>query len=103
MTQSPERTCSRSRRSGVLGLYAKRSTSGRSVHSVAVTVVTVLVLTSAAWSFAASSCPSGPQYSNTRYDDDFSYLRNPVCSKDFWDPLKYISLSSRRDWYLSLG
>src|SRR5690349_23649077 len=75
----------------------------RSLYSVAAALVAVLVLTSAAWSLAASSCPSRPQYSNTRYDDDFSYLRDPVCRKDFWDPLKYIPLNARGDWYLSLG
>jgi hypothetical protein len=66
-------------------------------------VVAVLVLTSVARSQAASSCPSAPQYSNVRYDDDFSYLRDPACRNDFWDPLKYIPLNARGDWYLSLG
>ncbi len=52
----------------------------RSLHSIAAAVVAILVLTSVARSPAASSCPSRPQYSNARYDDDFSYLRDPsVC------------------------
>jgi hypothetical protein len=63
----------------------------------------VLVLVSVARSAAASSCSSGPHYSNARYDDDFSYLHDPACRKDFWDSLKYIPLNARGDWYLSLG
>src|SRR5438128_577647 len=62
-----------------------------------------IALLSVAVGQAASSCPSGPQYSDTRYDDDFSYLRDPACRNDFWDSLKYISLNARGDWYLSLG
>jgi hypothetical protein len=75
----------------------------RSWHSVVAAVVAVLVLSNVARSVAASSCPSEPRYSNARYDDDFSYLRDPACRNDLWDPLKYIPLNSRRDWYLSLG
>ena len=52
---------------------------------------------------AAPACASKPQYSLMRYDDDFSYLREPACHTDFWDPLKYIPLNSQGDWYLSLG
>ena len=87
----------------VCAAYRQGRSPSRSLHSIAAAVVAVLVLTSVARSQAASSCPSGPQYSNTRYDDDFSYLRDPSCRKDFWAPLKYIPLNSRRDWYLSLG
>ena len=63
----------------------------------------VLVLLTAARSHADASCPLEPQYSETRYDDDFTYLRDPVCRTDFWDPLKYIPLDKQRDWYLSIG
>ena len=75
----------------------------RTSHSVAAAVVAVLVLISVSGIQAASSCPSAPRYSDARYDDDFSYLRDPSCRNDLWDPLKYIPLNSRRDWYLSLG
>src|SRR5271156_3458151 len=75
----------------------------RTSHSVAIAVVVLLVLIGVSGSQAASSCPSGPRYSDARYDDDFSYLRDLACRNDFWDPLKYIPLNSRRDWYLSLG
>ena len=52
---------------------------------------------------AESTCPHKISYSETRYDDDFSYLRNPSCHNDFWDPLKYVPLNRKGDWYLSLG
>src|SRR5271154_706304 len=87
----------------VLGLHTRKSPPFRTSHSVATAVVALLVLVNVSPSQAASSCPPGPQYSNARYDDDFSYLRDPSCRNDLWDPLKYIPLGSRRDWYLSLG
>jgi len=52
---------------------------------------------------AASACPSEPKYSLTRYDDDFSFLRDPGCHNNFWDPLKFIPFNSQADWYLSFG
>jgi hypothetical protein len=88
----------------VHSVYTQRGRRpSRSWHSVIAAAVAVLVLASVARSQAASSCPSGPKYSNVRYDDDFSYLHDPACRKDFWDPLKYIPLNARGDWYLSLG
>src|SRR5258707_2229044 len=66
----------------------------RSWHSAVAAAVAVLVLPSVAWSRAGPSCPSGPKYSIVRYDDDFSYLRDPACRNDFWDPLKYIPLNA---------
>src|SRR5260370_18352414 len=77
--------------------------TSRSWHSLVAAVVAVLLLPSVARSAAAPSCPSGPRYSIVRYDDDLSYLHDPVCRKDFWDPLKYIPLNARGDWYLSFG
>src|SRR5271167_2384314 len=74
----------------------------RTKHWFVNAALIALVLISVSRSQAASSCPSEPRYSNTRYDDDFSYLRDPACRNDFWDPLKYIPLNARRGWYLSL-
>jgi hypothetical protein len=65
--------------------------------------VAVLGVLNAGRSQAAFSCPSSPRYSDTRYDDDFSYLRDAACHSDFWDPLKYIPLGSQENWYLSIG
>jgi hypothetical protein len=35
-------------------------------------------------------------------DEDWSFLRDPAKRADFWDPLKYISLS-KPGWYVTLG
>ena len=44
-----------------------------------------------------------PPFQKLRYDEDYTYLRDPSASSDFWDPIKYIPLNERGDWYLSLG
>ena len=46
--------------------------------------------------------PERPYIGLLRYDEDWSFLRDPAKRTEFWDPLKYISLG-RPDWYLSLG
>lgn len=38
-----------------------------------------------------------------RYQEDYSFLRDPACRTEFWDPLKYIALSDRYEAYLSVG
>jgi hypothetical protein len=44
-----------------------------------------------------------PEYQKLRYDEDYSYLKDPAKRTDFWDPIKYIPLSASGDTYLSLG
>src|ERR1041385_4482894 len=44
-----------------------------------------------------------PPYKLLRYDEDYSYLKDPTRRTDIWDPVKYIPLGSREGWYLSLG
>jgi hypothetical protein len=44
-----------------------------------------------------------PAYKLLRYEEDYSYLKDPSRRTDFWDPIKYIPLWDREDWYLSLG
>jgi len=44
-----------------------------------------------------------PAYKLLRYEEDYRYLKDPVRRTDFWDPIKYIPLRGRDDWYLSLG
>jgi hypothetical protein len=77
--------------------------NGRAWHWVTACVVVAFLVLSATGSGAASSCPSEPRYSLTRYDDDFNYLHDPACHNDFWDPLKYIPFDAQGDWYLSFG
>jgi hypothetical protein len=47
--------------------------------------------------------PGPPPYKLLRYEEDYSYLRDPSRRTDFWDPIKYIPLGSHEDWYLSIG
>ncbi|MBS0153756.1 MAG: alginate export family protein [Nitrospira sp.] len=42
-------------------------------------------------------------YKQLRYEEDYSYLKDPSRRTDFWDPIKYISFGGRDDWYLSIG
>jgi hypothetical protein len=48
----------------------------------------------------------GPGRDNSyveRYEEDYSYLRDPARSNDFFDPLKYIPLDPDGDIYLTLN
>ncbi len=44
-----------------------------------------------------------PAYKLLRYDEDYSYLKDPTRRTDFWDPIKYIPIGNRDDWYVSFG
>jgi hypothetical protein len=44
-----------------------------------------------------------PTYKLLRYEEDYSYLKDPGRRTDFWDPIKYIPFWGRQDWYLSIG
>lgn len=59
---------------------------------------------------AMTALPSGalaacetPSYKSLRYDENYSYLEDPACRTDFWDPLKYIPIGDNPDVYLSFG
>jgi len=44
-----------------------------------------------------------PEYQKLRYDEDYSYLKDPSKRSDLWDPIKYIPFNYAGNWYLSLG
>jgi hypothetical protein len=44
-----------------------------------------------------------PAYKLLRYEEDYSYLKDPSRRTDFWDSIKYMPQCGREDWYLSLG
>jgi hypothetical protein len=44
-----------------------------------------------------------PVYKLLRYDEDYSYLKDPSQSTDCWDPIKYIPLFGCDGDYLSIG
>ena len=46
--------------------------------------------------------PDRPFIGLLRYDEDWSFLKDPANRTELWDPLKYIGLG-KADWYLSLG
>lgn len=50
-----------------------------------------------------NSKDAAPPYKLLRYEEDYSYLRDPRRRSDCWDPIKYIPLCGREDWYLSIG
>jgi hypothetical protein len=54
-----------------------------------------------AW--AGTSCPAPPPYALLRQDEDYSYLQDSTCRRDSLDPIKFISLGSQKDQYLTLG
>ncbi|MDR3519247.1 MAG: alginate export family protein [Azospirillaceae bacterium] len=47
--------------------------------------------------------PGGNNSYFARYDEDYSYLKDPSLSKDFFDPLKFIPLNDARDIYVTLN
>jgi hypothetical protein len=47
--------------------------------------------------------PAPPPYQSLRYDEEYTFLRNPSCRTDVWDPVKYVPLNEQGDWFLSLG
>lgn len=53
--------------------------------------------------FSETSGPSPPPYQTSRYDEDYSYLRDPARRTDAWDRVKYIPLGDKADRFISLG
>ena len=47
--------------------------------------------------------PIRPAYKQLRYDEDWSLLRDPSRRIDYLDPIKYIRLGHRDNWYITLG
>ena len=44
-----------------------------------------------------------PEFKLLRYEEDYTYLRDPGQRADLFDPIKYIPLNAEGDIYLSLG
>ncbi len=44
-----------------------------------------------------------PGYAPERYDEDWSFLRDPSKRTDFFDPIKWIPLGKDGSWFLSIG
>jgi tRNA(Leu) C34 or U34 (ribose-2'-O)-methylase TrmL len=52
---------------------------------------------------ARTPAEAARSYLSLRYDEDWSFLRDPAQRIDFWDPVKYIPLNPAQTGYLSLG
>jgi hypothetical protein len=65
-------------------------------------IVAVLLSSTASARVEKPSCER-PSLELVRYDEDWSFLRDPRCRTDVWDPLKYVALDAGMPAYLSLG
>jgi hypothetical protein len=54
-------------------------------------------------SHAQATQPSRPAYAPERYDEDWSFLRDPSKRTDFFDPIKWIPLDKDGSSFLTLG
>jgi hypothetical protein len=67
-------------------------------------VLAVMATAATALAQTAPSTPTPPPaYTPLRYNEDYSYLKDPSRRTDLFDPIKYIPLNESGDWYLSLG
>src|SRR5262249_17142479 len=83
----------------------KRSDYSRSARLVTTTIWLSLVLVASGGISlqAQSTCPNPPEYEVLRQDEDYSYLRDPACRRDPWDPLKYVRLGAGGESFLTVG
>ena len=44
-----------------------------------------------------------PPYTPMRWNEDYSYLKDPSKRTDFFDPVKYVPLNEEGDWWASFG
>jgi hypothetical protein len=51
----------------------------------------------------SSIVPKAPPYKTERWEEDYTYLRDPAARTDWLDSLKYIPLNDKGDWYLTLA
>jgi len=68
-----------------------------------VIVVGILISRVNPWFADGQQLPSPPPYQQLRYEEDYSYLRDPTRRTDLWDIIKYIPFNDKGDWYLSVG
>ena len=57
-----------------------------------------------AWSpLSASAENERPSFNQSRYKEDYRFLKTPTKRADFFDPIKYIPLNKSESLYLTLG
>jgi hypothetical protein len=72
---------------------AARSASGLLLHAAA----------ARGQSPAPVGATRGVPYQLHRFDEDSTYLRDPMRRGDIWDPVKYVPLDAARGAFLTLG
>jgi hypothetical protein len=79
-----------------------REAPARWERSVATAALALALLAPVRAGGAEASCDR-PALTPTRYDEDYSFLRDPRCRTELWDPLKYLPVAPGLPAYLSLG
>lgn len=79
------------------------STAAYALGVLVATAVSHPVLAQSDYERLAQSDAARTPYQQSRYNDDFRYLADPARHDDLWDPLKYLKLGERPDFYLTLG
>src|SRR4051812_10715254 len=51
----------------------------------------------------SSIVPKALPYKTERWEEDYTYLRDPGARTEWLDSLKYIPLNDKGDWYLTLA
>src|SRR5262249_54359640 len=70
-------------------------------HWLAIVFVTFTLFVSS--SLAQTTPSSSPSYKQLRYEEDWSFLRDPNRRAEVLDRIKYIQLGDKEDWYLTIG
>src|SRR6185503_11747130 len=79
-----------------------RTLSAVALCSLAVSLAPVGILTVRA-ADSGEPPPSPPPFKQLRYDEDYAFLRDQANKANLFDPIKFIALDSRGDFYLTLG
>src|SRR4051794_5611264 len=69
----------------------------------AAAIAILLMLPMASRAVAQYDYGGATGFSLERWDEDYSYLKNPSDRKDFFDPIKYIPLTRDGETYISFG
>lgn len=73
-------------------------------RTVAIAAAALVLSVPAAAIAAGDEAPCNrPPITPLRWDEDYSFLRDPQCRTEFWDPLKYLALNHKLPAYLTIG
>src|ERR1700681_697121 len=50
---------------------------------------------------AQAPTPQRPAYTLDRYDENWTFLRDPSKRTDFFDPIKWIPIGAHESWFLT--